>query len=395
MDTILQRVSRLRGLAPTGPIDRSFMKRDELRAYYEQTFFEENPADEILTTQQLLELLGYIKPGTSIIDLLLDVLGEEVLGFYNRETKSVYVVSERDRWTPSDVITLAHEFTHALQDQHYDIQAGYEARKGNNDRQLAYQALVEGDATLLQSVYSLRFLTEAERAIERAASSDGGGALDAAPLILKRELLFPYDDGVSFLLNQFLDGSWPAVDAVWRDPPESTEQVLHPEKYRAREAPIAVTMPDLQSYLGSDWQLLEENTLGELDWHILIEQYTDAATANRAAGGWGGDRYQLLRRDSDDALLLGSRLGWDTERDAIEFFEAYQRVATSRHSASLQVGPGLSDTLPAPDGQWVGYTDSVSHAIARDGSVVSLAVSSHRAGLSVMAPLRFPDLANE
>lgn len=396
MDAILQRTSRLRGLPPTGPITRAFMKRDEMRAYYEQSFFEENPLEDLQNTQQLLELLGYIEPGTNIIDLLLDVLGEEVLGFYNRETKTVYVVSERERWTPNDVITLAHEYAHALQDQHFDIKAGYEARKGNNDQQLAYQALVEGDATLLQSVYALRFLTEAQRVSERGESSGRSSALDTAPLILKRELLFPYDDGATFLITQFLEGSWAAVDAVWRDPPASTEQVLHPEKYRAREAPVPVSMPDLQAYLAGDWQLVEENTLGELDWHILIEQFTDAATAGRAAGGWGGDRYQFLRRGPDGGgLLFASRLAWDTERDASEFFDAYQRAVAARHGASLQVSPGLSNTLPPPNRQFVGGTDSLSHAIALDGAVVSLAISSDRAALSVMAPLRFPDLANE
>lgn len=392
LNLIQERVSRLRGLESRGPIDRSFMNREELRTYYRETFFEENPIEEIETTQYLLELLGYIEPGVDIVQLMLDVLGEEVLGFYNRETKMVHVISERSQLTPTDVITLAHEVTHALQDQHYDLKAGFEARKGDNDRQLAYQALVEGDATLLQSLYALRYLSEAEMAAERQ-DSGGSRVLESAPLVVQRELLFPYEQGVNLLLGHFLEGSWPAVDAVWRDPPESTEQILHPEKYRAREGPVPVEMPDLATYLGSDWRLLEENNLGELDWQILIEQYVDPPTARRAAAGWGGDRFHLLRRDADGALVLGSRNVWDTEADAVEFFEAYQELAAGRHGAALEtLDPAevLRDGDPTPAAAWGARGGGSYHVVVRDDGVVNLVVSTDLIALAAVNALRFP-----
>lgn len=394
LDRIQERVIRLRELEARGPINRVFMKREDLRAHYQEKFFEDNPAEELETTQHLLELLGYIQPGTDIMGLWLDVLGEEVLGFYERDTKTVHVVSDQARFGPTDIATLAHEITHALQDQHWDLKAAYEARRDHNDRTLAFQALVEGDATLLHSLYSLRYLPTAGLGADGSSSS--GSALQSAPLILQRELLFPYEEGVNFLLGHFLEGFWPAVNAVWRDPPESTEQILHPEKYRARELPMAIQMPDLAALLGSDWRLLDEDTLGELDWQILIEQYVDLPTAKQAAAGWGGDRFQLLRRETDGALLFGTRTGWDTEPDAVEFFEAYQRVAAGRHGAALQVmaEPDLfefPDLEPAPHAAWAASAGNLSHALVRDGAMVTLAIWTHELRPGLIVSLRFPD----
>src|SRR5437868_8358448 len=114
------------------------MRRDELHAYYESSFFEDNPVEDLENTQYLLEVLGYVKPSEDIIRILLDVLGQEVLGFYDHKTKSIYIISDRDELRPGETVTMAHEFTHALQDEHFDLSQGFEDRKHNNDGSLAY-----------------------------------------------------------------------------------------------------------------------------------------------------------------------------------------------------------------------------------------------------------------
>lgn len=390
INLILDRVVRLRGLESRGPVAREFMKRDDLRDFYRASFFEENPIEDIETSQQLLELLGFVDAGMSVLDLLIDVLSEEVLGFYDRDKKTVYVVSERDRLGPNDIITMAHELTHALQDQHYDLKGLYAARKGDNDRQLALQALVEGDASLLHSLYSLRHLSDADRAQAERAESSQGRALDRAPFVIQRELIFPYEDGVGFLLGPFMSGSWPAIDAIWRDPPESTEQILHPEKYRAREKPVQVILPDVAAQLARGWRQLDEDNLGELDWQILIQQFTDEATAKRAAAGWGGDRYQLLRRDTDGALVFATRTAWDTVADAVEFFDAYQRLAAGRHGTALRVGAAPTGVQGA-DAAWGARAGDLHHAMARDGAMVTLVVTNSEDGLAALPVLRSPE----
>ncbi len=391
LDLVQQRTSSLRELETTDPIRRVFMRRDELRDYYEKTFLEENPIEDLENSQYLLEVLGYIQPGEDIIKILLDVLGEEVLGFYDRETKSIYVISDGDGLSPAASITMAHEFTHSLQDQHFDLTKGFADRKDNNDRSLAYQALVEGDAVLLQSVYSLRHLSESERRrmYESEEVQAQARAIETAPLVLQRELYFPYEEGTNFVLKPYLDGSWPSVNQLWTRPPESTEQILHPEKYQANEGPISVELPDMAAATGPEWRKLTEDTLGELDTRILIEQYVEMSTAIRAASGWGGDRFHLIRRDRDGALGYQARTVWDSETDAIEFFNAYRQVVEGRHGPALQpidASPFLQarPTSRTPNESWAGTAGSWHHAIVRDGATVAIVTATDSAPLNAI-----------
>lgn len=378
LSEVEQRTIGLRTLPRLAPINLGVMPREELRAHQENRFWEEVTADEIEASQLFLEALGYVEQGWDLVRAVFDVLGEEVLGFYDIRAKTLYVVLDRPEWGPREITTLAHEITHALQDQHYDLEAGHRARRDENDRQMAYTALVEGDATLAMLLYAQRYLTRAET--EEAFSGSSGSALDQAPLILQRELAFPYLDGVGFVADHFRQGGWEAVARLWADPPESTEQVLHPERYRAGDRPITVGMPGLRDALGPGWRMMEENTLGELDWRVLFEQYADAATADRAGTGWGGDRFQLLRRDEGGALVLAMRTAWDSEADAVEFFESYQKVAARRHGADLQI---LADSPST----WHGRATPWSHRLTRRGSQVVLVVDTDPAAGSTALDL--------
>src|SRR5581483_11866302 len=220
LDQIQQRVTQIRQLDFTTPVQREFMSHDALRAYNEETFYRDNSPEELDAVQTLLETLGYIPKGLDITSLLLDVLSEEVLGFYDPQTKSIYVISDEGRLSPDETVTFAHEMTHALQDQHWDLHAQERARQDNNDQTLAFRALEEGDAVLSQTLYSLRYVPQA--IADSAAEAGSTALLDASPLIVRRELLFPYEDGSNFLVNPFLTGSWDAIDAIWDNPPTST-----------------------------------------------------------------------------------------------------------------------------------------------------------------------------
>jgi hypothetical protein len=332
----------------------------------------------------LLEAFGYVETDLDIIKVYLDVIGEQVLGFYDTDETTLNIIAVSQAFGPNDEITLAHEVGHALQDQNYGLKARQELLRGENDRQLAFQALIEGDATLLMLEYARTYFTIAQlRQLLQSEGSTATAAFDAAPMIIQRELLFPYTDGLAFVSEHFQRGSWAAVDALFRDPPESTEQILHPEKYLAREGPVPLPLPDLAGTLGPDWRFLEESTLGELDFRILVEQFVDLQTAERAAAGWGGDRYQLFRRDTDGALILGMRSAWDTEADAVEFFSAYQRVAGRRHAPDLA---DLPSPVPAPPGgdSWAARGGRWLHAMVRDGSQVALVISSDPAATNTM-----------
>jgi hypothetical protein len=155
-------------------------------------------------------------------------------------------------------------------------------------------------------------------------AAQGGGddrALRQAPLVLRTELLFPYTDGARFARTLYDRGGFAAIDQAYRNPPSSTEQILHPEKYTQGHEPIPVVITPTDQILGAGWADIASNTLGELDMRVLIEQFTDRQTANRAAAGWGGDRYRLIERQ-DGQLGFILQTAWDTTVDADEFATA-------------------------------------------------------------------------
>lgn len=330
-------VARIRGLEPTREVALRFMSQQELRRYFADAFDREYSPEERQRDQQLLVTLGLLEPGQDLTALMLDLLSEQVIGFYDEETREMYLIGDVVQPTAASKVTFAHEFTHALQDEYFDLRQLNPPDSDNDDRSAAIQALVEGDATLVMLLYMRNELSAAERreyARSQLAAGDAD-SLDRAPLVLREELLFPYQAGLRFVQVLERQGGFAAVDAAFRDPPQSTEQILHPEKYRAREAPVPVALPDLAAALGSGWRQSVSNTLGELDLRILIEQFTDGALAERAGAGWGGDRYVLLQSDDGRAAVVIKTV-WDTPLDAQEFSDAYQQALRKRYGAAAR-----------------------------------------------------------
>jgi hypothetical protein len=231
-------------------------------------------------------------------------------------------------------ITFAHEYTHALQDQHFGLKQLAPDHPDNFDRNLAVHAIMEGDAVLTQFAWARDALTKEElQSLGQGGDADAG--LKAAPLVLREELLFLYTDGFQLVRKLYSAGGYPSVDAAFKDPPTSTEQVLHPEKYAAREASTPVQLPSLAPSLGGDWRELGSNVMGELETRVLLEQFLDPPTAQKAAAGWGGDRFTVLTDGTRGALAL--RTLWDTPPDAQEFFAAYTRSLSARFGADRRI----------------------------------------------------------
>lgn len=306
------------------------MSQAELRQFFQDSFDREYSPEERASDQKLLVALGLIRPDQDITALLHKLLSEQVIGLYDDDTGRMYLIGEARQATPAIRVTFAHEFTHALQDEHFNLKALNPPDSDNDDRSAAIQALVEGDATLTMTLYAIAELTaEERRRYVQSESAGGSNGFRDAPLVLRDELLFPYLEGLRFVQLIHRQGGFAAVDAAFRDPPASTEQIMHPEKYFAREAPIAVTLPDLAASLGDGWRQTAANTLGELDVRILVEQYVDRPTAEKAAAGWGGDRYALLE-DAGGRSAVVVKTVWDNRPDAGEFFQAYSTALRNR-----------------------------------------------------------------
>ena len=196
---------------------------------------------------------------------------EGVAGYYRPEQGDIAIVDVDGVPDAFGPFVLAHEYVHALQDQHHDIEATIDSRP-QGDAQTAVAALVEGDATLLMTALAMSDAlsgTTAPLPDDQAAIEMDASDLGSMPPMLNRELLFPYLDGLYFAQRMWGRGGWDTVEAVWADPPRSTEQVMHPERY-PDDQPIAIELPDVAGLLGKGWTTGRESTMGELRLSILV-----------------------------------------------------------------------------------------------------------------------------
>jgi hypothetical protein len=338
-------VPPIRQLEPTSPVPNRIVDEAGLQTDLKRFIAEAATPDEYAVQARLGERLGFFPPGTDLAATQLELLGDQVLGYYDDKRDEMSVVQRSDAFGPLERVTLAHEYTHALQDQHFDLGSLDREDLSNGDRSLARTALVEGDASLLTQQWSLANMTFAEiLAITKQALDPASMAvLSRVPPLIARQLTFPYQEGLEFASGLFEQGGWKAVDAAFASPPDSTEQILHAEKYAAREKPVKVAAPITAKALGRGWSEGTQDTIGELGTAVWLEPTAGKRAAADAASGWGGDRVVLLE-GPDDGWLVAWQTAWDTPADADAFAVAAQaHVATLANAATVVHVPGSSD----------------------------------------------------
>jgi len=320
-----EQVVAIRGLQPTSAVEPQVLDADGIRELTTASFRRDNPTEFVAASERMWKGLGLLEADASLDALYIDLLASQVAGLYDPDTKSMYVVSRSGELGPSEKTTFAHEYTHALQDQNFELSSFDIAEVGEGDRGYARLSLVEGDATLLMTLWQLERLTQAEfiALLGEAMDPEATRILNEMPPVLVQSLLFPYTGGMNFVQCLFAEGGWAAVDAAYDDPPASTEQILHPDKYTAREAPIAVDLPDdLAGRLGEGWSVGLEDTLGEFQLRLWMEHAGGGGggPVDVAGSGWGGDRMVLLDGPNDEfAIVIATE--WDSAADAREFIE--------------------------------------------------------------------------
>jgi hypothetical protein len=235
---------------------------------------------------------------------------------------------------------MAHELTHALQDQHFNLRRFEKWRKGDSDAELAAHALIEGDATLAMKVYMAKNPMVAF-AFLRSSSTMSSAQYKLAPRSIRESLLFPYQEGMDWATAIYKKDGWKGVSQAFADLPQSTEQILHPEKYFAHEAPVKVGLPELRLELGAKWKRIDYDVSGEWNYYLILDEFLNSeADSKRAAAGWGGDRYEVYESSTGE-VLVAQMSAWDSENDAREFFDAYaKRVAKRYQNSKLNEEPG-------------------------------------------------------
>ena len=334
LQTIEQKMVSLRNLSPVEPVNRRFLTVTDLRDLLSTWYAQDNPLDDVAIRQRLYVALDFVRPGVDLNLIQDELMARNIAGLYNAEDKQLYIVSDRWNMTASEEMTFAHEFTHAMQDQHYHL-LSFDERARTLDEQLANTALIEGDATLAMSFYAVRNLSQrdVDEMIYSAAQWDQGELTDI-PSPITQITLFPYQGGLTFVQALYqASNSWSLVDNAFAIPPLSTEQILHVEKYLTEpDVPLRIALPALDETMGGSWNEIDRGVLGEFLIGLYLAQGTDQMSAARGAAGWGGDSYALLT-DGEGRWLFALRSVWDTATDAEEFFAAYAQKMSDNADA--------------------------------------------------------------
>jgi hypothetical protein len=316
---------------------------------------------EELTTDVLAEEMAFysafdfLEPDYDLYEQYLSLYSAQIAGFYDPETKNMNVLvltreTLGDELPLLEQIIYVHEYVHTLQDMNFDLAAYLEATESiTTDEALAWLALVEGDATYVMNLFTV-FIAEENplgTMMQLLASGlqVGGLTLPAGtPDILGAELLFPYEDGASFVTALREENGWSSVDDAFAMPPVSTEQILHPEKYIAGEMPQEVTLANLSAELGDGWFIVTEGRMGEFHLRQYLAAQISGSDARQAAAGWGGDAFIIYQTEAGEQAWALS-LVWDSPEDETQFREAYQEFAAERFDEAVADAPCWTDDV--------------------------------------------------
>jgi hypothetical protein len=371
---ISRQVSEIRGLSLEKEITKGLRNRDQLRQILIERLAEEVSEEEVENEGKVYKKLGLMPADLDYRQTLLDVLTEQIAGFYDQRAKELYIMEgiPLELQRPA----MAHEIFHAIQDQHFDINRMVEPISNlvNGDFALARSALIEGDASMVMidfSLYEKGVLPRGDvrsvidipmmaNVLEQLTRQDVGAlqkllpdaaasgaapvdpseladsALANAPQMIRKLLVFPYFGGMRFVINARAGHDWQRVNAIYENAPVSTEQILHPDRYFAGDQPVLLdfrTAPVLDAD-----QLIYDSVLGEYQMRLILEEHllnpeagsTNIALVDRAMLGWDGDRIRAYEF-KDGGVLISHLSVWDTLADAAQYFEAQVQMMKARY----------------------------------------------------------------
>lgn len=359
-------VARMRGLEYQADVRVGVKSPAQLRAMVLESFEKEAPVEEVQKQEKVFKRFGLIPADFDLRAKMIDFLSENIGGYYDPEKKELFLIDQSQGEGPQvpgaqaamDEMVMAHELHHALQDQNFDLTRWFELLSSHDDRLQGYKSLVEGEAQLVGLQYLFKKMGRGDvdiAAFNRMQDmamrmSPEAAKMRAIPPFLLENLMFPYTQGAEFVQRLHKERGWERIGAAFNDPPTSTEQILHPEKFFGpqRDEPKELLMPAFEAALGGDATELYENTLGEFNVSLLLRALgVSKANAAKAATGWGGDRFKSYETKDGRVVVIWLST-WDSEADAAKFEAAYRKVLPAgrhleRRGAEVLLVDGATD----------------------------------------------------
>lgn len=347
---ILEEVSLLRNLKILSPVKSGLKSRSEIEQEIIRGFEETSTPEEIEHTNKALIAYGLVPKDFRYREFMIKLMTEQVAGFYRPKSKELFIADWNDLGQQKPV--MVHELAHALQDQHFNLRRFEKWPNGDGDRETAIHALIEGDATAVMYNYQLKPMgyditrlpaisNGAEQSLAQA-KRDKQLVFLSAPAALRESLLFPYLYGATFVQEMMKKRGWEGVSAAFTDLPQSTEQILHYDKYASKEAPVKVILPDVSKLLGTGWKRIDTDVNGEFGYFVILSEFIGRKNAKEAAAGWGGDQ-STLYENANGQLLLIHLSHWDSAKEADEFFRAYSDRTLKRYPQIKPLSKGEQD----------------------------------------------------
>jgi len=344
-DEVLQQMSQILHLPILEPLKKSLRSKQDIRDYLIREENDDKSDAQRYADRKALEAFGLIPKDFPLDSFMLQVLTDQVAGLYDPKAKEFYIAD----WIEPDEQreVMSHELTHALEDQSFHIDPWIKAARPNDDAEMARDAVSEGTAMAAMVDYALRDDKVTVRDLPDITVLMRSSALEEmdkdpnlvkAPLYIRDGLLFPYLAGASFA-QQFLKAhsGWSDLNLIFQNPPVSTQQIMHPDLYLKGVAPQKITLPVWKGLVPSDWNLLEENVMGEFGLEEILKQFIGAQRADALSPAWAGDRYAVFEdaktKETPDVFLLAL----DTPDHAGTFFGQYSEGLEAKYATRTQL----------------------------------------------------------
>jgi hypothetical protein len=328
-------LTAITGLRFERPVPVKRIGRDELRRFLDRQIQKSVKPEDLRAEELALKMFGLIPQDYSLRSATVELLTEQAAAFYDYRHKKMYLLDSNS--DPEARVALAHELAHALADQHFRLDHFIRDGSPNDDAATARLTVMEGQASWLMAAWLSRHAGGPDvpppAVLKAAASSMEEGAKNypvfaGAPLYIRESLLFPYREGMLFQNAVFEKLGREGFAEVFRRPPSSTQQILHPEDYFAAKEPKIPDVPAVDDK--KHFRRLTEGTLGEFDIRILLEQYAGKEIAGKLGTQLAGGFFRLLEHKHERYSVLAFAVTWKGPEAAHEFFEQYAKILRAK-----------------------------------------------------------------